>query len=624
MTILSPERRTSGLEHPTANQHLPGVSNVEPDPQLVPPEDISRRVWLSVVNQGPFLAVALQFGLIVLLVRAFHLESLTFGRVMILTFAGFLIHHYLPMRFRLPFFALLSLAATIRVAHMQIGFVLVPIGLGLIALCHLPIPFWARVASLGTFGAALTLMRANSDWFPALEGMWPILGSMFIFRILSYLYDLKHGTAPFGPVRAVSYFFMIPNICFPLFPVVDYKTFCTTHFNDDSLQIYQSGLKWMLRGIVQLLLYRLIYHFALLDIGDVRDAKSVAEYAVATYLLYLHVSGQFHLIVGLLHMFGFNLPETHHRYLLASSFTDFWRRINIYWKDFIMKLFFYPAFFALRGIGTLRAIALATLIAFFATWALHCWQWFWFRGQFLFTWQDISFWSILAILVLINALYEAVVGRRRAITKMRFDVSARVLVGLKTVGTFAVICALWTLWSCQSWDELRVLAEAATNVSWSDAVMILAGAVCLGIAGMLWGGSTRESSQSISAANDQSAAWYFWRSALATSTCAVCLMALLLAGHFDHSPGAMHLVQTLREDQLNAADVDCQRRGYYEELDMVRANYRVWGNAVSRPRDWVDPKTLPTAERFLEAGHGSVHVWILGRYSRHNKSMGNA
>ena len=87
------------------------------------------------------------------------------------------------------------------------------------------------------------------------------------------------------------------------------------------------------------------------------DAKDVAEFMVATYLLYLHVSGQFHLIVGLLHMFGFNLPETHHRYLLASSFTDFWRRINIYWKDFIMKLFFYPAFFALKRIGTLRAIA---------------------------------------------------------------------------------------------------------------------------------------------------------------------------------------------------------------------------------------------------------------------------
>ena len=34
-----------------------------------------------------------------------------------------------------------------------------------------------------------------------------------------------------------------------------------------------------------------------------------------------------------------------------SSFTDFWRRINIYWKDFMMKVFYYPAFFRLRRLG---------------------------------------------------------------------------------------------------------------------------------------------------------------------------------------------------------------------------------------------------------------------------------
>ena len=61
-------------------------------------------------------------------------------------------------------------------------------------------------------------------------------------------------------------------------------------------------------------------------------------------------------------MFGFNLPETHHLYLLASSFTDFWRRINIYWKDFIMKLFFYPSFFKLRKLGSTWALVLATLL----------------------------------------------------------------------------------------------------------------------------------------------------------------------------------------------------------------------------------------------------------------------
>ena len=54
----------------------------------------------------------------------------------------------------------------------------------------------------------------------------------------------------------------------------------------------------------------------------------------------------------MLHLFGFNLPETQSLYYLASSFTDFWRRINIYWKDFMMKVFYYPAFFGLKRSGT--------------------------------------------------------------------------------------------------------------------------------------------------------------------------------------------------------------------------------------------------------------------------------
>ena len=78
------------------------------------------------------------------------------------------------------------------------------------------------------------------------------------------------------------------------------------------------------------------------------------QFLLATFLLYLRVSGQFHLIVGVLHLFGFRLPETHHLYFLASSFTDFWRRINIYWKDFMMKLVYYPSFFRLQRLGTTR------------------------------------------------------------------------------------------------------------------------------------------------------------------------------------------------------------------------------------------------------------------------------
>ena len=124
-----------------------------------------KRVVSILRGQAPFLAVAIQFGLIVLLVHGFHLESLTFARLMVLTFAGFFIHHYLPLRFRLPFFALLSLAGTMAVAHMQMGLVLVAIGMVLIGVCHLPIRYWARVALIGVIGAVLTAARGIPTGF---------------------------------------------------------------------------------------------------------------------------------------------------------------------------------------------------------------------------------------------------------------------------------------------------------------------------------------------------------------------------------------------------------------------------------------------------------------------------
>ena len=126
---------------------------------------------------------------------------------------------------------------------------------------------------------------------------------------------------------------------------------------------------------------------------------------VLTYLLYLRVSGQFHIIVGLLHLFGYDLPETHRRYLLARSLTDFWRRINIYWKDFMVKLVYFPVYFRLRrsgrdaGAGRRHGRWCSS-----TTWLLHSYQWFWLRGEFLLTWPDTLFWAILGVLVTVNLL----------------------------------------------------------------------------------------------------------------------------------------------------------------------------------------------------------------------------
>src|SRR5262245_56488797 len=62
-----------------------------------------------------FLAVIVQFGLIVMVVKYWQLDSQLLTRLMWLSLGGFIIHHLLPLRFRLPFFAMLSLVALVSV-----------------------------------------------------------------------------------------------------------------------------------------------------------------------------------------------------------------------------------------------------------------------------------------------------------------------------------------------------------------------------------------------------------------------------------------------------------------------------------------------------------------------------
>ncbi len=171
---------------------------------------------------------------------------------------------------------------------------------------------------------------------------------MLMFRMLIFLYELKHARAPESPLDAVAYFFLLPNYCFFHFPVVNYRTMQRGYFAADVHVTQARGLAMMFRGTLQILAYRLVYQRLLISPAEVQGLADLVGHVVCNYLLYLHVSGQFHLACGMLHLFGYHLPETHHRYLLATSFTDYWRRINIYWKDFMVRIFFNPVVFRMK------------------------------------------------------------------------------------------------------------------------------------------------------------------------------------------------------------------------------------------------------------------------------------
>ena len=241
---------------------------------------------------GYFLTLFSQLGLFVLLVHRYNIDSRAFLHVAILAVAGFAVHYFLPLRFRLPFFLILSLLSIELVFGFQMeqwsltglvqGGWLIAIGMGLIGLAHLPIAYGARVGLLLAVGAFLAFLRSGGAPVPWSASIWPILGSMFMFRLIIYVYQIRHEKEAAGVVPRLAYFFMLPNVCFPLFPVVDYQAFRRTYYDaEDRHEIYQVGVHWMFRGLVQLLLYRLIYQNFVIDAAAVRSSGSGAVSALA-------------------------------------------------------------------------------------------------------------------------------------------------------------------------------------------------------------------------------------------------------------------------------------------------------------------------------------------------------
>ena len=523
-----------------------------------------------------FTAIAAQLVLVLVVVRAYQIESRTFFDVAVLAVVGFVVHALLSRAYRLPFFVALSLTGVFVALGWVGGAALLAVGLLLIGACHLPIRWGARVLVLLAMGAVLAAGRADALHFGWDSAVWAILGSMFMFRLALYIQAVGQDGYSFDAYRSLAYFFMLPNVVFPLYPVIDYTAFERNHYDTDALDIYENGVVWVVRGLLQLVLYRVVYRLVVTDAGSLVDLTDLIRHLLGTFLLYLRVSGSFHLVAGMLCLFGFRLPETHHLYFLASGFTDFWRRINIYWKDFMMKLVYYPSFFRLRRWGKERAMILATVVVFFGTWLFHSYQWFWLRGGFPLTSQDVLFWGLLGALVVWTSLREMRRPRKRALGARGWSAS----LSIRTVGTFVVLCVLWSLWSSDSVVGWLWMWRAAGRADAGD-IALLVGLVVAGlvVSGWNWGASHGAASRA--------GAWLLQPRVRAIVT----LVALLGLGHTyryrEWAPWVAKVVASAKSTTLNRRDEELQNRGYYEKLDNPgRMSANLWVTVEARPDDW--------------------------------------
>jgi D-alanyl-lipoteichoic acid acyltransferase DltB (MBOAT superfamily) len=392
-----------------------------------------------------------QLGVILAALLYLDVEEAAFEPLALFMVAGFAVHYWLPFTWKEPFYIAYSVAGAFLMLQPMTAALLLGVGVGLYGLVAAPIPFRMRLLAVVAVCAVLIYARAALAFGIPFD-FWPVFGAIFMFRFLIYLYDAAHAKTRPRFRDFMTYFFVVPNYYFVLFPVIDFQTHRQTYYRRNIHEVAQQGVVWIGRGAVQLLLYRLIYQWK----GPSNAPEQVTTFGalaatmVLTYMLYLRVSGQFHMIIGFLHLFGYDLPETHRKYLLSRSLTDFWRRINIYWKDFMVKMVYFPVYFRLRRSGEVRAQVVATIIVFVVTWFLHAYQWFWLRGEFLMTWPDTLFWAILGGLVTVNLLLER---RRPGRAAAAPSVWRARLEPLKVAGTFCLIVTLWSLWNSPSASE---------------------------------------------------------------------------------------------------------------------------------------------------------------------------
>ena len=180
---------------------------------------------------------------------------------------------------------------------------------------------------------------------------------------------------------------------------------------------------------------------------------------VFSYLLYLQVSGHFTSSPACSRLFGYDMPETNRRYFQARGINDLWRRINVYWKDFMVKIVYFPAYFKLRKLGTLQAELLSTTLVIVVTWFLHAYQFFWLKGQLRVTAVDSLFWVILGSAMLANVWFENKHKKRLPVAGWR----GRLGYGLQVATTFSFMALLWSMWSASSFADWLVFLRTGSQ-----------------------------------------------------------------------------------------------------------------------------------------------------------------
>ncbi len=505
-----------------------------------------------------YLQAVLALALLTAAINLFGIEEgLDLPRLMWLVTAGFLVYPFLPVRARLPGFLALNVIALLVLFGVPEGLAAFGLGLVFIVAASLNISHYYRVGLVLLLGAGAAAVKAGMAGGAASYQVATVLGGLFMFRLILYLYEIRHEKQPVTLWKRISYFFLLPNLIFLIFPIVDYKTFVRGFYSREAVETTRKGIYWIFTGFIHLLIYRLIYSYAIPAPDEIDGLYSLIQYIVFSYALIIRLSGIFHLSAGIICLFGFDLPRTFNNYFLASSFSDLWSRINVYWRGFVMKVFYYPVFMRFKERNS-RAVFITVILVFAVNFFLHSYQWFWIRGKFFFSETDVVFWSVLGLMLAFNSVLA--LRRKRAPAQPGFSWRDGGVLSLKVMGMFTFMCVMWSLWISHSLEAWWLLLRRGAGSGPEEYLVVLCAMAALVVLGTVLQYVRARPSES-----ESTLVLPVPVSALTGVAAVFCVVAMPQVTENIEDQWALNLGPVFSE-QLNEHDAELLRKGYYEEL----------------------------------------------------------
>ncbi|MFT3775352.1 MAG: hypothetical protein QM820_59145 [Minicystis sp.] len=342
--------------------------------------------------------------------------------------ASFALHYWVPFRFKEQAWFVMAIAGGAFVAGSPGGVapggliaaaeamgVTLVLALIIFAIVSLPIAYAIRALLVaGIFGVILWLGGHHRHALHLNDAFYRVFGSVFMFHVFLYMHEARRFRGRPSLREFFRYFFMLPSFRLTL-PFVDFQRIGQSYYQRDIHVVAQQGIWWIARGGVQYAIYLFAssHIWFARTVHDVRTPRMVVTHLLLAYCLYLRTSGLIHAFLGTMHLFGYDLPEGYRWYWFSHRPMDFWRRCNIYWKDAMTKIAYYPVYFALRKRSDAAAKIIAMLVTFALSWILHLWRLSWLSGLkmsmvgFLLTLPtENAHWLIFGLIATIDLVLE--------------------------------------------------------------------------------------------------------------------------------------------------------------------------------------------------------------------------